>query len=125
MFHILLVAVGGATGSVARYLTGLAMTRLLGPAFPWGTITVNIVGSFAIGLLAELVARKVSAPVEMRLLLVVGFLGGFTTFSSFSLDTLALVERGAALSAFVYVGASLVLSLGAAFGGLALGRSFF
>ena len=125
MFHILLVAIGGATGSVARYLTGLAMTRLLGPPFPWGTITVNIVGSFAIGLLAELVARKVSAPVEMRLLLVVGFLGGFTTFSSFSLDTLALVERGAALSAFVYVGASLVLSLGAAFGGLALGRSLF
>lgn len=125
MFHILLVAVGGATGSVARYLIGIAMTRLLGPAFPWGTITVNIVGSFAIGLLAELVARKLSAPVEMRLLLVVGFLGGFTTFSSFSLDTLSLFEKGEGLMAFVYVGASVLLSLGAAFGGLALGRSLF
>lgn len=125
MFHILLVAIGGATGSVARYLTGLAMTRLLGPAFPWGTITVNIVGSFAIGILTELVARKLAAPMEMRLLLVVGFLGGFTTFSSFSLDTLALVERGAVLTAFGYVGASVILSLAAAFGGLALGRSLF
>jgi CrcB protein len=125
MFHILLVAIGGATGSVARYLTGLAMTRLLGPAFPWGTITVNIVGSFAIGLLTELVARKFAAPMEMRLLLVVGFLGGFTTFSSFSLDTMALAERGAILAAFGYVAASVLLSLGAAFGGLALGRSLF
>lgn len=125
MFNILLVAVGGAAGSVARYLTGITMTRLFGPAFPWATITVNIVGSFIIGLLAELIARKVSAPAEMRLLLVVGFLGGFTTFSSFSLDTLALAERGAFLSAFAYVGASVVLSLSAAFGGLALGRSLF
>jgi fluoride exporter len=125
MFPILLVAIGGATGSVARYLTGIAMTRWLGPAFPWGTITVNIVGSFAIGLLAELVARKLSASVEMRLLLVVGFLGGFTTFSSFSLDALALFERGQTLSAFAYVSASVLLSLAAAFGGLALGRSLF
>jgi CrcB protein len=125
MFNILLVAVGGATGSVARYLTGIAMTRLLGPAFPWGTITVNIVGSFIIGLLTELIARKFSAPLELRLLLVVGFLGGFTTFSSFSLDTMALFERGEGLTAFVYVFASVVLSLAAAFGGLALGRSLF
>lgn len=125
MFNILLVAVGGAIGSVARYLTAIAMTRLLGPAFPWGTITVNIVGSFAIGLLTELVARKFSAPMEMRLLLVVGFLGGFTTFSSFSLDTMALVERGPVWIAFSYVLASVLLSLTAAFGGLALGRSLF
>lgn len=125
MFHILLVAFGGAIGSVARYMTGLAMTRWLGPSFPWGTMTVNIAGSFAIGFLTELVARKFSAPMEMRLLLVVGFLGGFTTFSSFSLDTLALAERGAMLPAFAYVAASVVLSLAAAFGGLALGRSLF
>jgi CrcB protein len=125
MFHIMLVAIGGASGSVARYLTGIAMTRWLGTAFPWGTITVNIVGSFAIGLLAELVARKLSAPMEMRLLLVVGFLGGFTTFSSFSLDTLSLFEKGEGLAALAYVGASVILSLAAAFGGLALGRSLF
>lgn len=125
MLNILLVAVGGAAGSVCRYLTGLAMTRWLGNGFPWGTITVNIVGSFVIGLLTELIARKVSMPMETRLLLVVGFLGGFTTFSSFSLDTMALFERGESLSAFAYVAASVLLSLGAAFGGLALGRSLF
>lgn len=125
MFHIMLVAIGGASGSVARYLTGIAMTRWLGTAFPWGTITVNIVGSFAIGLLAELVARKLSAPMEVRLLLVVGFLGGFTTFSSFSLDTLSLFEKGEGLAALAYVGASVILSLAAALGGLALGRSLF
>jgi fluoride exporter len=125
MFHILLVAVGGAVGSVARYLVGLGMTRLMGMSFPWGTLTVNIVGSFAIGILTELVARRFDASAELRLLLVVGFLGGFTTFSSFSLDTMALVERGASVSAFAYVGASLVLALGAAFGGLLLGRSLF
>ncbi|ODS55541.1 MAG: protein CrcB [Agrobacterium sp. SCN 61-19] len=125
MFHILLVAIGGATGSVARYLTGIAMTRWLGMGFPWGTITVNIVGSFIIGLLTELLARRFSAPMEMQLLLVVGFLGGFTTFSSFSLDTMALFERGESHLALAYVGASLVLSLSAAFSGLALGRSLF
>lgn len=125
MFHILLVAIGGALGSVARYLVGLGMTRLLGVSFPWGTLTVNIVGSFAIGILTELVARRFDASTELRLLLVVGILGGFTTFSSFSLDTMALVERGATASAVAYVGASIVLSLSAAFGGLLLGRSLF
>ncbi len=125
MFHILLVAIGGALGSVARYLVGLGMTRLLGVSFPWSTLTVNIVGSFAIGFLTELVARRFDASTELRLLLVVGILGGFTTFSSFSLDTMALVERGATASAVAYVGASIVLSLSAAFGGLLLGRSLF
>ncbi|PYB71350.1 MULTISPECIES: fluoride efflux transporter CrcB [Rhizobium] len=125
MFHILLVAIGGAIGSVARYLVGLGMTRLMGLSFPWGTLTVNIVGSFAIGILTELVARRFDASTELRLLLVVGVLGGFTTFSSFSLDTMALIERGATAHAFAYVGASLILALGAAFGGLLLGRSLF
>lgn len=125
MFHILLVAIGGALGSVARYLVGLGMTRLMGVSFPWGTLTVNIVGSFAIGILTELVVRRFDASTELRLLLVVGILGGFTTFSSFSLDTMALVERGATASAVAYVGASIVLSLSAAFGGLLLGRSLF
>jgi fluoride exporter len=98
---------------------------MMGITFPWGTLTVNIVGSFAIGILTELVARRFDASAELRLLIVVGFLGGFTTFSSFSLDTMVLVERGATFHAFAYVGASLVLALGAAFGGLLLGRSLF
>lgn len=123
MLNIVLVAVGGAFGSVCRYLTGILMTRLMGPAFPWGTITVNIVGSFAIGLLTELVARRFDASLEMRLLLVVGILGGFTTFSSFSLDTVALIEKGAVSSAVIYVFASVVVSLMATFAGFAVGRA--
>lgn len=123
MMNLLLVAIGGAVGSVCRYLTGLWMTRLFGPAFPWGTLTVNVVGSFAIGFLTELVARKLNASMEMRLLIVVGFLGGFTTFSSFSLDTMALMERGATVAAFSYVLISVVISLLAAFGGLSVGRA--
>lgn len=123
MLNILIVAIGGAFGSVCRYLTGLLMTRLLGVAFPWGTITVNIVGSFAIGLLTELVARRFNASMEMRLLLVVGVLGGFTTFSSFSLDTVALIEKGAVATAVIYVFASVAISLAATFAGFALGRA--
>lgn len=123
MLNIVLVAAGGAFGSVCRYLTGILMTRLLGPAFPWGTITVNIVGSFAIGLLTELVARRFDASLEIRLLLVVGILGGFTTFSSFSLDTVALIEKGAVSSAVIYVFSSVVVSLVATFAGFAVGRA--
>lgn len=123
MSHILLVALGGALGSVTRYLTGVGMTRLLGSGFPWGTLTVNIVGSFLIGFLVELLARKLNGAVEVRLFLVVGFLGGFTTFSSFSLEALALFERGATASAATYVLTSLFISLAAVFGGLLLGRA--
>ncbi|MCJ8509613.1 fluoride efflux transporter CrcB [Rhizobium lemnae] len=125
MLNIFLVAVGGAFGSVCRYLTGILMTRLMGSAFPWGTITVNIVGSFAIGLLTELVARRFDASLEIRLLLVVGILGGFTTFSSFSLDTVALIEKGAVSSAVIYVFSSVVISLVSTFAGFALGRAVF
>lgn len=99
------------------------MTRLFGATFPWGTITVNILGSFAIGFLTELVARKFNASMEMRLLLVVGILGGFTTFSSFSLDTVALLEKGHTVPAIIYVLASVSVSLLATFAGFALGRA--
>ncbi len=117
--HVVLVAAGGAVGSVARYLVGVWSVRVLGLAFPWGTLIVNLVGSFAIGLLAELIARRFNASMELRLLLVTGFLGGFTTFSAFSLDTIALYERGQVTTAAVYVLASVVLSLAATFAGMA------
>jgi len=125
MLHLLLVALGGATGSVLRYLVGLWSLRQFGPAFPWGTIVVNVLGSLLIGLLAEYVARRLNASAEVRLLLVTGFLGGFTTFSAFSLDALVLFERGATTLALVYVLTSVVVSLAAVMGGLALGRSMF
>ncbi|MCL6708403.1 fluoride efflux transporter CrcB [Pseudomonas sp. R2.Fl] len=125
MLHVLLVAAGGAVGSVCRYLVGLVTLRAFGPAFPWGTIAVNIAGSLAIGLLVELVARRFNASTELRLLLVTGFLGGFTTFSAFSLDFIALYERGAVLAAMLYLAASVVLSIGAVIGGLHIGRLLF
>jgi CrcB protein len=123
MNNVLLVAIGGATGSVCRYLVGLWALRLWGPAFPWGTLAVNIVGSFAIGFLAELIARRFGASPEMRLLIITGFLGGFTTFSAFSLDVMSLLERGATVVGVTYIVASVAISLGAVFAGLALGRA--
>lgn len=109
--HMLLVGLGGGVGSICRYLVGVGALRLMGPSFPWGTLTVNIVGSFLIGVIVELLALRVSASAEWRLLLITGFLGGFTTFSAFSLDAFSLYQRGDVLSAASYVAASLVLSL--------------
>ena len=125
MINIVLVAAGGAIGSVFRYLVGVWSVRLAGVNFPWGTLTVNVVGSFLIGLLVELVARRLNASMELRLFLGTGVLGGFTTFSSFSLDAVSLFERGALGLSAVYVLASLSVSIAAVFAGLALGRSLF
>ena len=125
MINIVLVAAGGAIGSVFRYLVGIWSVRLAGVNFPWGTLTVNVVGSFLIGLLVELVARRLNASMEMRLFLVTGVLGGFTTFSSFSLDAVSLFERGALGLSAVYVLASRSVSIAAVFAGLALGRNLF
>lgn len=123
MNQILLVAAGGAVGSVCRYLVGVGLLRLAGSAFPWGTLAVNLVGSFGIGVLAELIVARFGASPEMRLLLITGFLGGFTTFSAFALDAVSLFERGAAVSSLVYVGASVGLSLVATVAGIGVMRS--
>ena len=123
MTHILLVAAGGAIGSVLRYLVGLWTLRNFGPAFPWGTLTVNITGSFLIGVLAEAIARKFGASVEMRVFLITGILGGYTTFSAFSLDAMTLLERGEPVTALIYVASSVLLSALAVFAGLALMRA--
>ena len=123
MTHTLIVACGGALGAALRHLTNSATLRLLGPNYPWGTLTVNILGSFIMGLIVELVARRLGASTEMRLFLATGVLGGYTTFSAFSLDTILMWERGAMASALGYVVLSVVLSLAALVGGLALGRA--
>ncbi len=122
-FNILLVAIGGAMGSAARYLSALAATRLFGPAFPWGTLFVNLFGSFLMGVVVEVLARRFDASNELRLLLAVGVLGGFTTFSSFTLEAAVLAERGSLALAFAYVAGSVLLGLSALFAGLALARS--
>lgn len=123
MNHILLVAFGGALGSVCRYLVGVGALRLMGPSFPWGTLTVNVAGSFAIGVLAELIVARFGASAELRLLLITGFLGGFTTFSAFALDAVTLFERGASLAAATYLALSIGASIAAAIAGIGLMRS--
>lgn len=122
MMPVLAVALGGALGSLGRYFVVGQATRWFGIAFPWGTLTVNVVGGLVIGLLAETMALKWSVTQEMRLFLITGVLGGFTTFSAFSLEVVALIERGEMGSAVSYVVASVLLSVGAVFVGIALIR---
>lgn len=122
MFQALLVAVGGAIGSLLRYYVGLGSLRLMGPGFPWGTLIVNVVGCFIIGVFAEMIMRRFNASVELRLLLITGFLGGFTTFSAFSLDAITLFERGDIFSGGIYIVASVGLSMVAIMAGLGLMR---
>jgi len=119
------VALGGALGASARYGVGTLMLRLLGPTFPWATLTVNVVGSLAMGLLIEALALKYSISPELRVMLVTGFLGGFTTFSAFSLDTANMIERHAYGPAAAYVIASVLLSVGALFAGMIIGRAIW
>ncbi len=124
MKPLLLVMVGGGLGSGARYLVNVLSTRLLGLNFPWGTLTVNILGSLVMGLLAGWLAlRYEGGGQNIRVFLMTGVLGGFTTFSAFSLDATALWERGAPELAALYVAGSVVLSIGALVAGLALARS--
>ncbi len=122
MNMLLSVAVGGALGACARYGVAQLMLRYLGPGYPYGTVFVNVVGSFVMGVLIELMALKWSVSPEMRVLMITGFLGAFTTFSAFSLDVALLVEKGATLAAGGYILISVVFSIGALFAGLHLMR---
>jgi CrcB protein len=119
--HWLLVFIGGGLGAAARHGVNRAGLALLGPGFPWWTLIVNVAGSFAIGLLAGLFGAMETGH-NARLFLITGFLGGFTTFSAFSLDALALWERGAPLQAGFYIVGSVIMSLLAAAVGLMLSR---
>ena len=123
MFQLLLVAAGGAIGASLRHLVNLASLRLVGPGFPWGTMAVNVAGCFAMGVFVELLARRFNASNELRLFIGAGVLGGFTTFSAFSLDFAVLWERGAALPALAYAITSVLGSILALFLGLWLARS--
>ena len=118
---LLQVALGGAIGASARYLTSVAAMRLIGPGFPWATLFVNVVGSFLMGVIVVLLAREGGTRAAGPFLMT-GLLGGFTTFSAFSLDAVTLYERGAIGTAALYVSASVVLSLAALFAGLAAAR---
>lgn len=123
MLSFVWVALGGAIGSVLRYGVNLAAPRLLGNNFPWATLTVNVLGSFAMGFLAVFLVEKYADQANMRLFLTTGVLGGFTTFSAFSLDVFGLMQRGESSLALVYALASVALSIIAVFVGFMLART--
>lgn len=118
-----IVFLGAGIGGAMRHGVNQAALRLLGPNFPWGTLAVNVLGSLAMGVIAEYFALKGALPMSARLFLTTGILGGFTTFSTFSLDTATLWERGATASALGYIVVTLLLSVGALFLGLFLVRA--
>jgi CrcB protein len=123
MNTLLAVGVGGAVGSVLRYAMTIAIQRVTGPGFPWGTVVVNVLGSFAIGLLyVWLVERGENA--ALRALLMVGLLGGFTTFSSFSLETVTLMMQASYGRAALNVLLSVGLCIGGTVLGIALARQY-
>ena len=119
----LLVAVGGALGSMARYGTGVLVGKAWTASFPLATMLINIAGSLAMGLFIGWLARTTpSWQADARLFVAVGVFGGFTTFSSFSLDTISMLERGEIGPALLYVLASVAIGIGALYGGLVVMR---
>lgn len=119
------VGCGGALGAMGRYLIGIGLGRLLGPTFPWGTLTVNILGSLLMGMMVTAFALRYSVTEEMRAFLMVGLLGGLTTYSSFALDFATLLERGSYLPLFSYMAGTLLCGLGGIFLGMYVMRTFY
>ncbi len=119
---LLAIALGGALGALGRHFVGSLMLHWLGAGFPWGTLVVNVAGSFAMGALVETMALVWSPSQELRALLTVGFLGAFTTFSTFSLDFYVVLQRGEIGLASIYLLASVSLSIGGLIAGLAVMR---
>ena len=123
-FGILIaIALGGALGSLLRYFVASAIQSPASAGFPWAIFLVNITGGFAMGVIVELSALKLQITPEVRAFLTVGILGGYTTFSTFSLDSVLLIQRGAYASAAAYIVGSTMLSIGALFAGLWLVRA--
>lgn len=120
--HVTLVFLGGGIGAVARYALQGLVYRFLPASFPYGTVAVNIVGSFLIGLLMSAFEDRFLVSPELRIFLTVGVLGGFTTFSSFSYETLMILREGSYLLGLINIAANLILCLIAAWLGSALGK---
>lgn len=123
MLQILAIAGGGALGALGRFWVSTGVYRILGRDFPWGTLAVNTLGSCLMGLLFALFIERQAAGPEVRAAVLVGFLGAFTTFSTFSLETLALIEEGYLGRAFLNMWASVLVCLLACWVGVLLGRS--
>lgn len=120
--NIILVAVGGAAGSVLRYLLSGVVQEASGSAFPFGTMAVNVAGCLVIGFIAALAEAHGAVSADVRLILTTGFCGGFTTFSTFMNESLTLMRADNAAAMLLYVAASVVLGLAAAAAGMMLGR---
>ena len=121
---LLLAAMGGAIGASGRYLVGVFALRFLGPGFPYGTFMVNIIGAFAMGLLVHTLAVRYAGSPELRTFIAVGILGGFTTFSAFSIEVVNMIERGNWTLAGLYSLASVIATVLALFAGLFIARQF-
>ena len=122
MERLLLVALGGALGSALRYVVATVAVAWLGPGFPWGTLAVNLVGSFAIGLVQQLAFEGLVLGEDTRLFLSTGVMGGLTTYSAFSYETVRLMETGAWASAWANVLVTTAACLALCYLGLATGR---
>ena len=117
------VAVGGALGSVLRYLVSHWFTQRLGPAFPWGTFAINVSGAFIIGVVLQLAVTRAGFNPYVRLFMATGILGGYTTFSAFAYETYLLGANGSSLQSLAYAGGSVIAGVAAAFAGVVLVRA--
>lgn len=122
MQTLVAIAIGGAAGALSRHFVASAVGKWAGTSFPYGTMAVNVLGSLFMGLLITMLAHKFEAAPEMRALLTVGFLGSFTTFSTYSMETVLLIERGDIQSAALYAFGSLAVGVLALLAGMWLGR---
>ena len=120
--ELLSIAAGGALGAVSRFCLGNLISRIIGSALPYGTFVINIVGCFFMGLIMTMIIERGMLSAAWRLLLCVGFLGGFTTFSSFGYETLMLLQEEKIFAALAYVGGSIILGLMSAALGVAVGK---
>jgi CrcB protein len=120
---LLWIGLGGFAGAIARYGVDSVVTGRLGAGFPWGTLVVNATGSFVLGLLFVLSQERTDLPAEIRGPVLIGFLGAYTTFSTYLLESWRLVESGAWLAATANVGGSLAVGMIALLSGLAVGRA--
>ncbi|MBV1915938.1 MAG: fluoride efflux transporter CrcB [Pseudomonadales bacterium] len=125
MLQLIAIALGGAVGSVARFLAANAAAEQFGTRFPYGTLMVNLVGSFLIGLMYVLIVEKFKLSAEIRGLVMVGFLGAFTTFSTFSLELLDMLKSGALLGAGFYISVSVIIGVINVWLGMQLGKNLF